>query len=92
MKIHLVNPFHMRYNSRMNKAAFTLSAWLRDNEVSQSVFAERIGISRATLSRIINGRQQPSVGVAISIENATDGHVDVKGWLIPAKITAEFAA
>jgi DNA-binding XRE family transcriptional regulator len=77
---------------KKNLSAFNLNNWLRENDVSQADYAEKIGISKATLSRILNGHHKPNIDVAFAIESTTDGVVTVKGWTIPVTIRAEIVA
>lgn len=58
-----------------------LSQHLRDNDLSQRVFAEMIGCSASYLSEIISGRKQPGLGLAVAIERETFGAVPVEVWV-----------
>ena len=53
----------------------TLSAWLVKNARTLESLAAKTGLDVASLSRIANGKQIPSVDHAQAIERATDGEV-----------------
>lgn len=46
-------------------------AWLKANKISQRVFAHRLGVTEATVSRIIRGTRRPSISLALAISRAT---------------------
>ena len=48
-----------------------LSAYLAKNRLTASAFAERIGVSVSTVTRIINGQRRPDLNTAALIESAT---------------------
>ena len=79
----------MRYKFHMNESAFKLSSWLKDKKVSQAKFAKMLDVSRATMSRILNGKQMPNIELATKIEVLTG--VRVAGWLAKVKITMQAA-
>jgi transcriptional regulator with XRE-family HTH domain len=60
----------------MNKFA----QYLKANSERQSDFAERIGTTQATVSRLAAGTQTPSPELAIKIDSATGGAVPAASW------------
>ena len=52
-----------------------LADWLDKHSVSQADFARYVGRSKATISRIVNGRRQPSLQTMMRITKATDNEV-----------------
>lgn len=56
-----------------------LAAWIALHSMSQIEAADRIGISRDHVSRIINGLT-PSILVRKAIELATGGEIKEKDW------------
>ncbi|MCH1487845.1 MAG: helix-turn-helix domain-containing protein [Pseudomonadales bacterium] len=48
--------------------------------ISQSEFADKIGVSQPTLSRYYNGDTLPSVVIGARIEKATGGEVACSDW------------
>lgn len=57
-----------------------LSKWLRDNGVSQTAFADSVGITQAAVSQIASDRRAPGRGVAFAIEKETGGVVLASSW------------
>lgn len=53
---------------------------LGDNQISQEVFADWIGVSRLTVNQIINHRRSITAEVALRIAKATSTHPD--DWLV----------
>ena len=58
----------------------TLAQYLEHQKLRQAVFAERVGKTQATISRIVNGDAQPSLDLALSIQRETGGRVPVWSW------------
>ena len=58
-----------------------LFEYLIQRDVSQTQFAEKIGVSQPTLSRYLVGETIPSVVTAIKIEQVTGGAVKPRDWL-----------
>lgn len=52
-----------------------LSDFLRVNDLTESVFAARVGISREMVNRLKNGSVWPSRETAEKVRQATDGAV-----------------
>lgn len=57
-----------------------LRTYLFQNRIKKGLFAEQLGISKAHLSRLVNGRM-PSLTLAIKIEEFTDGAVKTSSWI-----------
>ena len=58
-----------------------LFEYLIQKDVSQTRFAEKIGVSQPTLSRYLVGQTIPSVITAVRIKDATRGEVTPEDWL-----------
>lgn len=52
-----------------------LKEWLLKNKIKMTEFAKQINCKKGNLSRIINGKIQPSFKVAIRIQKATNNEV-----------------
>ena len=57
-----------------------LYKYLIHHNISQSEFADKIGVSQPTLSRYVNGDTLPSVVIGSRIEAATSGEVACGDW------------
>lgn len=57
-----------------------LFQYLREANLTQAQFAERIGCSQATISRFVKGQSEPSLRMARRIQNATGGVVRPGDW------------
>ena len=57
-----------------------LYKYLIHKNISQSEFADKIGVSQPTLSRYVNGDTLPSVVIGARIEAATSGEVACGEW------------
>jgi len=51
--------------------------------IKQSDLADRLGISQAFLSQLLNGRRTPSLELAVRIERLTGGAVPAASWVAP---------
>lgn len=59
----------------------TLDQYLKEKQIVQSAFAEVLGVTQATVSRLCKqGAAGPSFDLAVQIERATDGGVPVYSW------------
>lgn len=58
-----------------------LETYLRDHDVSDTVFANAIGISRVSVWRLRKGKQSPSLKTAQRIERETNGKVLATSWV-----------
>lgn len=61
----------------------TLDAYLRDNSISGADFAQRLGISEASLSRIRRGEQNISRDLMQRIITASAGEVSANTLIFP---------
>jgi transcriptional regulator with XRE-family HTH domain len=57
-----------------------LITYLKENGVSQTQFAERIGITQSSLSKMCAGVILPSLETANRISIETGGHVSAESW------------
>ncbi len=60
-----------------------LGAWMRDNGHTLTTFAELVGTTHASLSRLCAGKQFPRIPVLLKIIEATGGEVDANALLAP---------
>lgn len=58
----------------------TLNRYLKSNNLSQSAFADRVGVNQATISKLVRGTIMPSIGLALAIQRETAGAVPVDVW------------
>ena len=58
----------------------TLNRYLKANNLSQSVFADRVGVNQATISKLVRGTISPSISLALAIQRETGGAVPVDVW------------
>ena len=59
----------------------TLRAFLLESNETQAEFAERIGVSQGTVSKLCKGLISPSLPLALKIQRVTDGKVTVESWM-----------
>lgn len=58
-----------------------VDSWLLKEQKTRPWFAQEIGVSRATLSRMIAGKQWPSRGTCENIVRLTHGEVTADAFL-----------
>lgn len=58
----------------------TLNTYMIDNGITQKEFADAIGITQATVSRICAGKLRPSSTVMVKIATQTKGQVPILSW------------
>ena len=67
-----------------------LFQWLPANGVSQRAFADKIGVSQASLSRYIKGLTMPNVVISEHIFRLTGGEVTQEDWVeLPKLMSGE---
>lgn len=52
-----------------------LKQYLKREGISQYELSKRIGVSRQSINRWINGRKKPDPGSALKIQEATNGEI-----------------
>ena len=57
-----------------------LLEFLYENDISQTDFAQRIGISQSSISKYLTGNVTPSVLVALKLHDETGGEVNCRVW------------
>ena len=57
--------------------AMKLSDWLKSKGITAKEFAERLNVTPPTISRIVNEKSEPSIGLAVKIQAATRGKVKI---------------
>ena len=67
---------HATYIGCMN----CLSQYLADNKIRQEDFAAAIGVAQSVVSRLCNGKSQPSPELASKIQKVTSGQVPYFAW------------
>lgn len=58
-----------------------LKKFLTAEKLNQDEFAVIVNTTPATMSRVIRGKQPPSLELAVAIEDATKGKVRCKDWI-----------
>ena len=58
-----------------------LRQWMSQKRFTQSDLANKIGVSRAYISLLLNNKRDPSAGLIRRIELATDGDVTARDLL-----------
>jgi len=56
-----------------------LKEYITKRGITQNEFSRRSGISKAMMSRIMNGRE-PKIGIVMKIKAATHGQVRPEHW------------
>jgi transcriptional regulator with XRE-family HTH domain len=69
----------------------TLRRYLEENDESLSAFAVRIGKAPSTLTRVLSGERNPSIGLAREIEKGTAGKVTAAEFMAICLQTQEAA-
>lgn len=62
----------------------TLAQYLKSSRTKQEDFAATIGVTQATVSRLVRGVALPNIAMAATIKAATDGKVDFEVWVTSA--------
>lgn len=57
-----------------------LTQWLQDNRYSKAAFADLVGTTRPTMSKLCHGHSKPNSVMAKMIERATEGAVVGSEW------------
>jgi len=57
-----------------------LKQWINSEQMSQGEFARSLEISRSLVSMLCNGTRSPSIDMAITIYDATEGAVSLDDW------------
>jgi len=60
-----------------------LEAYLSQQNLKQADFAKQVGVTPATVSRLIAGQLAPSLDLAARIEDATKRKVPMRSWVDP---------
>jgi plasmid maintenance system antidote protein VapI len=58
-----------------------LNAYLARSGIKQAIFAQRVGVTQATISKLVARTMSPSLELALKIEDATGGAVSARSWL-----------
>ena len=59
-----------------------LAAFLSSNKIKQADFAQIVGASQPTISRLMAGTVMPSLALAVAIERETGGVIKPSDWLV----------
>lgn len=59
----------------------TLAEYLKATHTRQEDFASALGVTQATVSRLVRGLISPSIDMAAAIKSATQGAVDFEVWV-----------
>lgn len=60
-----------------------LSEYLKETKLTQEEFAALVGVTRPFITNILNGKRNPSIQLAIRIDEVTNGKVPLKDLLHP---------
>lgn len=60
-----------------------LPEYLTKSGLKQAAFAQRIGVTQATVSKLIARTMLPGLELAVKIEDATGGAVKARSWIAP---------
>lgn len=60
-----------------------LAAYLAQENLSPSQFADRLGVPASTVSRILQGEREPRLGTIAKIREATNGLVTANDFMEP---------
>lgn len=58
-----------------------LRKYLKSNKLKQNEFAESIGATTSTISRVLNGEHLPDLKLAVTIQRKTNGFVRCEDWV-----------
>lgn len=59
----------------------TLRDWLHQNRVTYKAFGERVGLHPSQVCRLAKNQRVPTLKQALDIRLATDGDVEIEGWV-----------
>ena len=59
-----------------------LSAYLKQQNLTQTAFAARLHISSSHLSLLLAGKKTPSLALAVRIERVTAGAIKATSWVL----------
>lgn len=57
-----------------------LETYLSEIDLKATAFAEKIGVSPSTITRILRGERSPGFDLVMRIQAATKGKVSAKDW------------
>ena len=58
-----------------------LAEFIKRSGMTQTAFADQLGVSKSYLSTLISRRRLPSLVLAVTIERVTDGAVPATSWI-----------
>lgn len=58
-----------------------IAQYLQANNITQTAFAEKIGVTQASMNRYVRGERTPSAGKMNAIHMATKGAVTLSDWV-----------
>jgi DNA-binding XRE family transcriptional regulator len=58
-----------------------LKKYRKDVSIRQTEFAEVVGVTQSTISKIESGEINPSLELAVAIERATGGAIPPSSWV-----------
>lgn len=61
-----------------------LPEYLTKTGLKQAAFAQRIGVTQVTVSKLIARTMLPGLELAVRIEDATCGQVPARSWVSPS--------
>jgi predicted transcriptional regulator len=81
----IANPLCGNTISMNNVSARKLDLLIKGRGLKKGDFARTNGVSPSVLSKLLKGRQMPSVSQAIQIEELTEGYVSIRGWSVEVR-------
>jgi len=67
-------------NIKTDSKSVALKEWLKKNGITQSDFAEAVGIHFVHMNKFVNRKKRPGVHLIERIEKATGGEVNFESW------------
>lgn len=67
-------------NIKTGTKSVSLKEWLKKNGITQSDFAEAVGIHFVHMNKFVNRKKRPGVNLIERIEKATGGEVNFESW------------
>lgn len=58
-----------------------LIQWLKNNGITQTEFAKKVGVDVSYITHLTKGRRVPSLTTALKIQELTEGAVPVTSWV-----------
>lgn len=80
MPRRVILTLHITYAMRNNEP-MRLETYLEQQNLKQADFAKKVGVTPATVSRLLAGQLSPSLELAARIEDVTKRKVPMRSWV-----------